>query len=85
MCLPGLRRYPICMSREQYKTPDDEMAEEFGRVIHLFQETTSKTIDQDLFKRLMNEASAKGLNWIQGLEYVLQRRHLGNRGGSGQP
>ena len=85
MCLLAHLAYPQGMSRERYKTPDDELAEEFGRIIHLFQETTSKITDPELFKRLMNEASAKGLNWIQGLEYVLERRQTGNRGSSGQP
>ena len=54
------------MSREQYKTPDEEIAEEFGRVLELFQQARSKF----LFAPLMNEASAKGLNWVQALEYV---------------
>ena len=62
------------MNREQFKTPDEEVAREFGRVIDLLQKSIAKVPDQHLLTRLMKEASAKGLNWVEGLEYVAEHR-----------
>ncbi len=55
------------MDRAQLKVPDEEIAEEFGRVVALLQQATSKP----LFKPLMIEANHRGLNWIEALEYVV--------------
>lgn len=62
------------MNREQFRTPDEDIVEEFGRVIELFQQSIAKFPDHTLLVRLMSEASAKGLNWIEGLEYVAAHR-----------
>ena len=61
-------------NREQYRTPDEDMATEFGRLLHLFERATPTRSDRAAFARLMNEASAKGLSWVEGLEYVTERR-----------
>ncbi len=50
------------------------MAAEFGRVMRLFGQALPTESDRTTFDRLMNEASARGLNWIEGLEYAAARR-----------
>lgn len=55
------------MDRTTLTVPDEEIAEEFGRVLALLQQATSKP----LFRPLMSEAKHKGLNWIEALEYVV--------------
>ena len=62
------------MSREHLRTPDEFMAVEFGRVMLLFGQALPNESDRASFERLMNEANAKGLNWIQGLEYAAAQR-----------
>ncbi len=62
------------MGREQYKTPDEDIAQEFDRVCQLFQLALGKPSDRVLFQSLMGEANERGLNWIQGLEYVIEQR-----------
>ncbi len=48
---------------------DEEVVAEFGRVVVLLQ----MAIRKPLFQRLMAEASHKGLNWIEALEYVVEK------------
>lgn len=55
------------MDRSSLKVTDEEVSEEFGRVIALLALASKKPS----FTRLMDEASRKGLNWIQALEYVI--------------
>lgn len=55
------------MDRTTLKIPDEDLAEEFGRVLALLQRATSKA----LFKPLMSEAKHRGLNWVEALEYVV--------------
>lgn len=62
------------MSREYLRTPDDYVAAEFGRVMLLFGQALPSESDRKNFERLTGEASAKGLNWIQALEYVAAKR-----------
>ena len=62
------------MSRENLRTPDDFMVAEFGRVMRLFGQALPTEADRTTFERLMNEANALGLNWIEGLEYAAARR-----------
>lgn len=62
------------MGREQYKTPDEDVTSEFDRVCQLFQLALGKPSDRMLFESLMGEANEQGMNWIQGLEYVIERR-----------
>lgn len=64
----------MSLDRNQYRTSEEELAAEFGRVLTLFNEALARTGDGSLFRFLMNEASAKGLNWVEGLEYVVSRR-----------
>lgn len=68
------------MGREHYKTPDEDVAAEFDRVCQLFQLALGKPSDRVLFDSLMGEASANGLNWIQGLEYVVRHRRPEDEG-----
>lgn len=62
------------MSRERYRTSDEGMVEEFGRVVQLIQEAHTRVPNKTTFVRLMNEANGEGLNWIEALEYVIARR-----------
>ena len=62
------------MGRELFRTPDEEVSAEFNRVCQLFQLALGKPSDRVLFDSLMSEANANGLNWIQGLEYVIRHR-----------
>ena len=62
------------MGRERLTTPDEELAEEFGRVMHLFTQAISHPTEKARFQMLMNEASSKGLNWVDALEYVASQR-----------
>lgn len=55
------------IDRTGLKVTDEEVAEEFGRVVVLLQLARRKP----LFQRLMAEASHKGLNWVEGLEHVI--------------
>ena len=61
-------------TRERYKTPDEDVATEFGHLLHLFERAVPRSSDRAVFARLMNEASAKGLSWVEGLKYVTERR-----------
>ena len=70
------------MGREQFRTPDEDVAAEFDRVCQLFRLALGKPSDRVLFDSLMVEASEQGLNWVQGLEYVIQRRKAENPEGS---
>lgn len=51
------------------KVSDEEVAEEFGRIVVLLQSATKKP----LFTKLMAEARQNGLNWIEALEYVMDK------------
>ncbi|MGI4830157.1 MAG: hypothetical protein ACRYFU_18435 [Janthinobacterium lividum] len=62
------------MNRNTLRTPDEFMAAEFGRVMMLFGKALPSESDRTTFERLMNEASAKGLNWVEGLEYAAAQR-----------
>lgn len=62
------------MGREQYKTPEEDVAAEFDRVCQMFQLAMGKPSDRMLFESLMGEASDKGLDWVQGLQYVIEQR-----------
>lgn len=66
------------MAREQYKTPDEDVAAEFERISQLFRLALGKPSDRVLFDSLMTEANAQGMNWVQGLEYVVERRRRGD-------
>lgn len=66
------------MAREQYRTPDEDVVTEFERVSQLFRLALGKPSDRVLFDSLMTEANAQGLNWVQGLEYVVERRQRGD-------
>ena len=60
------------MGRDQYKTPEGDLSMEFNRVCQLFQLAQGEPSDRLLFDALMGEASDQGLNWIEGLEYVVE-------------
>ena len=62
------------MGREHYKVPEEDVAAEFDRVCQLFQLAMGKPSDRVLFESLMGEASDKGMNWVQGLQYVVEHR-----------
>lgn len=62
------------MNREALRTPDEFVAAEFARVMLLFGQALPSDTDRITFERLTREASAKGLNWIEALEYVAAKR-----------
>ena len=62
------------MSRELLRTPDEFMVVEFERVMRLFGQALPNEKSRPLFERLTIEASAKGLNWIEALEYAAAKR-----------
>ncbi len=64
------------MGREQYRTTDEDVAAEFDRVCQLFQLALGRPSDRVLFDSLMSEANDRGMDWVQGLEYVVERRDL---------
>ena len=62
------------MRREQFRTPEEEVTAEFERVCRLFRLALGEPPDRVLFDALMADASERGLNWVQGLEYVVEHR-----------
>lgn len=62
------------MTRERYKTPEEDVSAEFSRVCQLFQQALPGPSDRILFDCLMNEASSQGLNWVDALQYVVAER-----------
>ena len=56
------------MNRKDLAVPDEEVAEEFGRVVGLLQ----RAKDKPHFRSLMSEAKRQGLNWVEALEYVVE-------------
>ena len=62
------------MARERYKMPDGDVAAEFERVCHLFSLALGRPSDRLLFDSLMGEANDRGMDWVQGLEYVIEQR-----------
>ncbi len=63
------------VTRERYKTPDTDVSAEFDRVCELFQQALPGPADRLAFECLMNEASSLGLNWVDGLQYVVDKRN----------
>lgn len=64
----------LFMTRESLRTPDEYMVVEFERVMRLFGHALPNERSRSSFDRLTNEASARGLNWIQALEYAAAMR-----------
>lgn len=62
------------MTRDRYKTPEEDVSAEFSRVCQLFQQALPGPSDRILFECLMNEASSRGLNWVDALQYVVEER-----------
>ncbi len=58
------------MSRGQYRTSDEDVAEEFGRVIELLRQARAKP----RFSQLMAEGCSRGLTWVEALEYVVRSK-----------
>ena len=56
------------MNRKELTVSDEQVAEEFGRVVALLQRAKNKPH----FRSLMAEARRQGLNWVEALEYVVE-------------
>ena len=56
------------------RIPNDEVNALCTRVLQLYRLALPDPADPSLFDRLMHEARAKGLNWIEGLEYAAGKR-----------
>lgn len=61
------------------------MAVEFERVMALFGQALPTETDRAAFEGHMNEANARGLNWIQGLEYAAAQRGTRRAAGTAVP
>ena len=68
------------MNREHYRTPDTEIEAHREQLWQLCREALPSPAEHTLFIRLMNEAGAKGLNWVEGLEFVVERRRAARQG-----
>ena len=66
--------YADGMSREHMRTPEESIAAEFGRVVLLFGQALPSEVERTRFERLTAEASARGLNWVEALEYAALKR-----------
>ena len=59
----------VCtMGRERYRTSDEDVAEEFGRVMELLVKAQAKP----RFYEFMAEGSSLGLTWVDALEYAVK-------------
>ena len=66
------------MQRHLLRTPDEFMVVEFERVMRLFGQAFPSESSRISFEKLTNEASARGLNWVQALEYAAAKRTMYN-------
>ena len=62
------------MGPETFYLPDEDVVTLSTRVLQLFRQALPDPGDRRLFNRLMHEARAKGMTWIEGLEYAAGRR-----------
>lgn len=62
-----------------YYSPVQDVVALSNHVIRLFKEALPDPSDRSLFDRLMYQAKAKGLSWVQGLEYVAEQRRVVGR------
>ena len=62
------------MGLEQYRLPNEDVANLSNRILQLFQRALPDPSDRSLYERFMTEAHAQGLTWLQSLEYVAARR-----------
>jgi hypothetical protein len=62
------------MGPKSFQAPVQDVVALSTYVIRLFREALPDPSDRTLFDRLMYQARTKGLNWIQGLEYVAEHR-----------
>lgn len=64
------------MHRDHLKTPDEDVVAELQRVTVLFQLALPDSGSRLTFDHLMNEAAARGMDWVNALEYVIEQRRL---------
>lgn len=62
------------MGPEEFRFPDEDVVSLSQRVLKLFRQALPDPTDRSLFNRLMAEAHAKGLSWLESLEYTVERR-----------
>ena len=62
------------MNREHYRTSQEQVAFEFGLLILSYQQARAQSQSKSNFARLMNQASAQGKTWVDGLKSVLENR-----------
>jgi hypothetical protein len=66
-----MRVYPPAMPDMSILPPA-----EFTRKAHdLYAQAVATQDDYSLFVRLMSEAKGQGMTWVQGLQFVIDRRH----------
>lgn len=62
------------MQRQSLRLSDEELAAEFGRIMILFTRAFPRGSDLAAFCRLVNEAGARGHNWVEALEHAAHAR-----------
>lgn len=68
----------MLITRRILTTSDEDLAQEFGRVMDLFSRGFTSTSDRNHFFCSMNAASSRGYSWVEALEYAAgERRRVG--------
>ena len=67
------------MGPDKKRIPHDEVNALCTRILHLYRQALPDPDDPSLFNRLMHEARAKGLTWVEGLEYAAGRQRTSFR------
>ena len=80
LSFPKLRTEPVSDSydRSLFKTPDEQVAFEFGRLLELFGRARARSCTVDVFVKRVNEASKLGLTWVDALEFAAERHAIGS-------
>ena len=58
----------------EFLSPEQDIVALSKRVLQLFVQALPDPSDRALFNRWMTEARAKGLSWMEGLEYAAGQR-----------
>lgn len=64
--------------RKPFKTPEEQVAFEFGRVLDLFGRARARSCTVEVFVERVNQAGKLGLTWIDALEFAAERHAIGS-------
>ncbi len=65
-------------NRKQLKTPEEQVAFEFGRVLDLFRKARARSCTLKVFVDRVNEAGKLGLSWVDAIEFAAERHAIGS-------